>query len=89
MPGSDPQQGYRGTFGLAPTLLPVSESMNADPHGESKLHLSEPDKTSQRRDVFAGFKLPLHQTLSNPCGNRPCELFLGQLRNFSHRLGSM
>ncbi len=44
MSGCDAQQCHRGTLGVSPTLLPVSESMNADAHGVGELRLSEPDK---------------------------------------------
>ena len=45
MPSGDAQQGDRGTLWMPPTLLPVSEGVNADAHGLSELYLGEPDKT--------------------------------------------
>ena len=84
MPSGDAQQGDRGPLGMAPSLLPVAEGMNADAHGPSELHLSEPDEPPHGGDVLAGLELSKQETLPDACGNGPGKLLVGQLRNFSH-----
>lgn len=88
MPGGDAQQGDCGTLRMTPALLPVAESVNADSHGVSELHLGEPDKAPQGCDVLAGFKLSEHEAFSNARGNGLGELFLNQLWNLTHRRSS-
>ena len=89
MPSGDTQQSERRTFRTPSVLLPVSERVNADPHGESELYLSESDKAPQSDDVLTRLKLSEHEPLPNSRGKSSGELFFGQLWNFSHRRSFM
>src|SRR6266508_3685232 len=88
MTRSNSQQGDRRTVRIATALLPVPKSVNAYAHGLSELCLGQSDKSSKRRDIFAGFELSQHESLAQACRDRSGELFGSQFRNVGHGVSS-
>ena len=84
MPCGDPEQRYRRAMRTATTLLPVSQCVNADPHGPGELDLGKTDETAERDDIITGLEHSGDEALSHPYRDGPAEVLLGQFGYFGH-----
>ena len=75
MAGGNSQQRQGGTFWHPATLLPVSQSVDADPECDGELLLCHVGKPAQSDDVLAALDLPAcdTQALSARDGAREVE----------------
>ncbi len=64
MTSRDSQQRKRWSVRVPPTLLPVSKSMHADPHGLGELCLRQSDESPKRGHICSRLKPAEHQALA-------------------------
>lgn len=65
-------------------LFPVSQGVNTDAHGASKLKLGEAHKLAKRSDVLSGFEFSLDEASSKLRGNGAGKIGFGEFRDVSH-----
>jgi hypothetical protein len=51
--GGDSKEREGGSLGMPASLLPVSQSMDADAHGTCELYLCQPHEPPERGDIVA------------------------------------
>ena len=79
---SHSQERQRRFFRTMAVLFPISQRVNADTDGGSKLGLRQPDKTAQRYHVGTRLESAPHEASANTCRNRRRELARPQLHGF-------
>ena len=82
IPRGDSQERQRRFFRTMAVLFPISQRVNADTDGGSKLGLRQPDKTAQRYHVGTRLESAPHEASANTCRNRRRELTRPQLHGF-------
>ncbi len=88
MPGSDPEQRDRRPVRPTPTLLPVSEGVDADADGAREALLREPEEVSERDDVGARLDLASEESAPHAGGHGACELISREFGDVGHGLPS-
>jgi hypothetical protein len=88
MARGDAQQRDRRAVGPPPTLFPVPQSVDADPHRTGELQLGEADKAAQSGHIVPRFEATGHEALAKTGGNCPRELCASEFGEFTHRFRS-
>ncbi len=78
------EQRQSWPFRTSTVLLPIPESMHADPDRFGKLSLRKADELAQCNDVRPVFQLTLHETPADSCGNGSGKCFFGEFGDVSH-----
>src|SRR5690606_31781403 len=77
--GGDSQQCQSWTLRSAPSLLPISESVNADAHRLGELRLRQANSAPECRNVLARFELALNEALAQTGRDSRFEVSVGKL----------
>lgn len=74
----DSQQGQSWTLWAPTSLLPISESVDADAHGLGELSLRQANEASERGNVLAGFEFALDEAFTQTRGDGGLEVSIGK-----------
>jgi hypothetical protein len=86
--GRNPEQRDCRPVRATPTLLPVSERVDADADHAREALLREPEEVSERHDVGARLDLASEESAPNPGGHGACELISREFGNVGHGVPS-